>query len=420
MSPGLEAGTGIVWVAMLFGFKAAPLVMGRLSAAIGRLLQSLFHPAEAQIQVYIDDVAVMVRGSPEERNIHLAKILHVLAAFGVQISLGKGERGKSVTWIGTTFELTRQDVFLGTPKKMVQEIRETISNWQGKGLVATKELRTLVGRLSWVAGIVPRLRWTVTAMYAVLTSVLQEENKEEERAAKRSGDQRPKHGLFAVKRLGTVLPWLKAAFETPELMLVRKEPLVEPQPIWGVVTDASPGGLGGVLIHKVGDVWTIVEAFEAPVLQHQAEALEIEYNQASGQAVLEGLAILRALQIWSTKFQNAPALIRSDSSVALAMSKQLKSSTKTLNYIAAELSLLLERARIQRLVPQHVPGKLNVEADWLSRVQGRGAMPDSLAGVKLRRAAALNEQSMVMAPPGVPGSPWGQQISHPEGVFDSL
>ena len=33
-----------------------------------------------------------------------------------------------------------------------------------------------------IAGIVPRLRWTVTAMYAVLTSVLQEEDREEERA----------------------------------------------------------------------------------------------------------------------------------------------------------------------------------------------------------------------------------------------
>ena len=62
VSPGLECGTALVWVAMLFGFKGAPLVMGRLSAAIGRLLQSLFHPASGQVQVYIDDVALMLRG----------------------------------------------------------------------------------------------------------------------------------------------------------------------------------------------------------------------------------------------------------------------------------------------------------------------------------------------------------------------
>jgi hypothetical protein len=40
----------------LFGFKAAPLVMGRLSAAVEWLVQSLFHPASGQVQVYIDDV----------------------------------------------------------------------------------------------------------------------------------------------------------------------------------------------------------------------------------------------------------------------------------------------------------------------------------------------------------------------------
>ena len=61
ISPGLHTGTAIIWVAMLFGFKAAPLVMGRLSAAIGRLLQSLFHPAAGQVQVYIEGH----KGAPE-------------------------------------------------------------------------------------------------------------------------------------------------------------------------------------------------------------------------------------------------------------------------------------------------------------------------------------------------------------------
>ena len=75
--------------------------------------------------------------------------------------------------------------------------------------------------------------------------------------------------------------------------------LIEQEPLWGVVTDASPGRLGGVLLHRVGGNWIILGAFEAPMLPHHATALEIEYNKPSGQAVLEGLAILRALQICS-------------------------------------------------------------------------------------------------------------------------
>ena len=78
-------------------------------------------------------------------------------------------------------------------------------------------------------------------------------------------------------------------------MLIRREPLLEQEPAWGVVTDASPGGVGGVLIHKVGSQWHIVEDFDAPLQPHQAAALEIEFNKPSGQAVLEWLVILRAL-----------------------------------------------------------------------------------------------------------------------------
>ena len=108
VSPGVQSGTAIVWVAMLFGFKAAPLVMGRLSAAIGRLTQSL---SAGQTQVYIDDVALMLRGSKEFRNLQLSKVLYVLAAFGVQLSMRKGERGRFVTWI-TTFEIQAHRVVL--------------------------------------------------------------------------------------------------------------------------------------------------------------------------------------------------------------------------------------------------------------------------------------------------------------------
>ena len=214
VSPGMEMGTAILWVAMPFGFKGAPLIMGRLS---GRLIQSLFHPAGGQTQVYTDDVALAIRGCKELRNLQLAKVLYVLSAFGVQISMGKGEPGKRVTWIGTTFELQPNEVILGTPRKLVMEIQETLAAWTGKGMIATKELRSFV----------PRLRWTVAPLNAVLTKALKEEASEEERARKRPHDQRSKIGLVAVKRLGTTLPWLKAAFDSPEDLLIRHESLQE-------------------------------------------------------------------------------------------------------------------------------------------------------------------------------------------------
>ena len=283
---------------------------------------------------------------------------YTLAAFGVQLSLDKGEKGRRITWIGTGFELEQDQLVLATPQKMVKETQDLLSSWKQRGMVPVRDLRTLAGKLSWIAGIAPRVRWVVSTVYAVLTSAEAEEHLEEQRAAKRSGDTRPK--LVALKRLGTSLPWLSAALERPEIFLLRREPLVETEPRWGIVTDASPKGLGGT-------TWQIVGAFEATVTEKEAKILGVEYGEASGQSALETLAIVTAIQGRGVKFKREPVVIRSDSAVALAILKKLASPTKVLNYLASELSLMLEELQVPRLVLQHVPGQLNKEADWLSR-----------------------------------------------------
>ena len=43
--------------------KCAPLIVGRLSSALGRLLQSLLSPEETQLQVYVDDVLIAALGA---------------------------------------------------------------------------------------------------------------------------------------------------------------------------------------------------------------------------------------------------------------------------------------------------------------------------------------------------------------------
>ena len=95
-------------------------------------------------------------------------------------------------------------------------------------MAATKELRAFLGRLSWIAGNCPKTE--VDGDSHVRGS--------HQRAA---GRRRAKTDVethvqsmdfFAVKRLGTAMPWLKAAFETPETMLIRREPLLEQEPTW--------------------------------------------------------------------------------------------------------------------------------------------------------------------------------------------
>ena len=89
----------VLFSAMLFGFRSAPLIMGRLAAAIGRLWQAMMEPYEAQLQVYIDDVLMMVRGTEKEIHSLIAMGLYTLKAFGVNFALKKGERGAMLKWI---------------------------------------------------------------------------------------------------------------------------------------------------------------------------------------------------------------------------------------------------------------------------------------------------------------------------------
>ena len=122
VSPGVRPGEALVWVAMLFGFKAAPLLMARLSAAVGRLLQSMVQPHECMTQIYVDDVLLLATGTREHRERLLSMVLYTLGAMGMMLSLDKGERGTRLTWIGTTIELREDVVEFGIPEKMVKEV----------------------------------------------------------------------------------------------------------------------------------------------------------------------------------------------------------------------------------------------------------------------------------------------------------
>ena len=181
------------------------------------------------------------------------------------------------------------------------------------------------------------------------------------------------------------------------------------------MTDACPTGLGGILIQRIGTEWTMVETYEAA-----AAKLGVEWNKPSSQSTMEALAILRGLQKWGPRMRPGKIVIRSDSSVALAMTRKLSSPTASLNYLAAEIALVLEEIRCPGLTLQHIPGTLNKEADWLSRIHDRGEMPATLNGVKQRRTVAWDERVMKCTPPGASDSAWASGVPQPEGVYECL
>ena len=203
-------------------------------------------------------------------------------------------------------------------------------------------------------------------MYATLKDVEKEQadGTEERRAAQRE-DQRKKIGLFPIKRLGGVHIWLLKLFENPIENFIRIERMKKPRVSMGIITDACPKVWGAILV-KVQDtsprVPFPVEAVEGMISENEAQLLKVEYGEASSQAVMEvmeALAIVRAVEKWGHKMRERAVLIRSDSSVALSMTKRQSSPHPSLNFLAAELTLRLEKYQVQRITLHHIMSRLH-------------------------------------------------------------
>ena len=240
LAPALEEDEILVFCAMLFGFKGAPLIMGRLSAALARLWQSMIM-RDGELQLYMDDPLFAIIGPKGSRRGVLAMLLYTAAAMGIQLAFRNGERGLRICWIGVQLEIVanRALLLLTVPEKVVNELLAKMKEWKGKGkgMIAFQDLRASTGKLSWVAGIVPRIRLTVSILYAVVASAEMDDRSGEEftRAASRK-DQRPKVGLVPPKRV-----------ELPGRGCSTSWSMVKPQPEFLVVADASPLGVGAIL-----------------------------------------------------------------------------------------------------------------------------------------------------------------------------
>ena len=424
--PGLEPGQFILYTALLFGFKAAPLLMARLAAMFTRFLQSLLAKGEGVIQTYMDDPLILLAGTDARRNRTLALLLYSMWALGINIAYHKGERGLRVTWIGVVFELDleREVLKLTVSRKMANELHEKLKSWE-TGMISLRDLRATTGRLSWLAGILPRCRWAVSILYAVVAAAEKDarDGTEEARAANRPSDQRPKPFLVPAARVKLPRQWLVTFLERAEQFMLRTEAFYPMHPDLAIITDASPQGVGAILCYVNLGRGELIPwaAMEAPVRKEDTDWLGLEFGEASSQGALEAWAVLLAVRMWKTRLRQVPLLIKSDSTVALAIAQKLSSPSPTVNWVGAELALRLEWLDVPKLIVHHLPGRFNVEADWLSRPHERPAeVPWALRGVKIQKFEGEARRRSQVPPPGVAPQMWGAKSETILQAFESL
>ena len=377
--------------ALLFGYKTAPLLWSRVAAMLARMLQSLMTTDEAQHQVYLDDAIWVLQGGLKDRNLNLSLILVTMAALGFRVSLKKGERSTQVLWIGVQFSLHNDILLVTVPKKFIATLLEMLRSW--KGMASVKELRVACGRISWLSGLLPRTRWVVSVFYKVLHQRLADvaSGAEEQRRANREDDRKKDH-MFHVKQLEQPLRWLEAYLSASVEQPVKKYKLdINKYPKATIITDASPEGLGGVLLVNN----RLVKAFSSPVMEHDAEELNFQYMESASQGAVEALAILVAVRLWHKELASCRVdlKVQSDSVTALALTQKLSNRNATLNFIGGELAVQCERIGIESITGSHLPGAANTVADFLSRPSKWKdvSMPEDLRGINIQTPEARVE-----------------------------
>lgn len=404
LAPSPRENEVLCFQALLFGYKVAPLLYSRFAALIARLLAAGVSIKRGGHQVYLDDSLWVLQGKLNERSCTLAFILYTMRALGIKVALKKGERARSVSWIG--IKLTMVDastLVLTLPERFMEELIQMMAQWQDKGYASLKELRQVAGKTAWLSGVLVRTRWTTSVFYAVLTQTIKEE-----KAPTSSTRSRP--GLFAVKRLEMARQWLIAYLSTAKERPSRRINLARRKEVdIRLITDASPTALGGILIVNN----KLLGAFSCNIEEHMAKDLETEYGSSSSQSVMEALAILVGLKRWKAKLQgyHVKVTVQGDSITALALTQKLagRSSSPGLNFLGSEMGICLEQLNIEELVPVHVPGKANCEADYLSRPNtwSFSKVPAGLAGVEIASEPGPTAGFYTLPTPREAPSLWG-------------
>ena len=153
-----------------------------------------------------------------------------------------------------------------------------------------------------------------------------------------------------------------------------------------VAVDASPWGLGGILMDGV----RVKAHFHDAVSEEDCHFPGVEIGSPKGQAALEALAILVALRVFAAfaawkggaRIQTAA---RGDSKAALGMALKVASPNPALNAGGRELAYDLASRDYALELLEHTPGVMNRTPDWLSRLAGpadKGPMPEALLGSK--------------------------------------
>jgi len=313
--------------AMPFGLSTAPYLFTRLFRAVS----SIIHFQAIKMHIYFDDSLIRA-ANPHLLYNQTTWVLTLFSNLGFCLSTTKSELTptQDLTFVGFRFLLDKGLVLPTTDKYLA--LRHLILLIIAQSTVRVRHVLRLLGIMNSLADVVPLGRLHMRPLQLFLLS--------QWRPVSRTLDTI----LLLPRSVKNQLVWW--SLEQNVLVGVA---LSKPKPQWTLYTDASNTGWGAELAgHTAHGLWT-------------GACLHEHIN------VLEMRAVLLALTHFQTLIAQSALLIATDNTTVLAyIEKQGGTRSSTLCALAWQIWSLCHELHVSLSV-RHIPGKLNVVADSLSR-----------------------------------------------------
>ena len=382
---------------LMFGAKSSPTLWGRCAAFLARSAQSLFDETRVRLQLFVDDTFAQARGNKSERRMMFAIVLAWWSVLGAKIAWHKGAVGSDLAWIGARVRHEASLISVTVKEELLRAALDTTQAFLRGNVIRASKLRSLAGRLSFMAGIIPTLKPFLGELWAAIAESVVRDLVTSRSSTSRKKQKQLPDGTIWKRQVAHSLRWIEAFLlqtncKLQRVFVVDRDSVTR----WSIWTDASPWGVGAVLVKKSHGEFHILEWLATPLFQHELTWAGLSKGDPAGQALWEALALLVAIRAWRSMFGSATIAqlsVRSDSMAALGAARRFASPDPKVNLVMKELALVCAVDGFAISLVEHTPGAANKVPDVLSRRYevDNWSLPSALVNVPERRCDPRTE-----------------------------
>ena len=185
----------VVYDVLVFGSVSSPTLWGRYAAWFGRSLASI-NP-DIRLQTYVDDPLFTFDCTDPYHKERVGISLLWSQIAGYPLKLEKSDSGTEVKWIGAVIKADHDNhtISVTIPEDKVAELKSKVQTYLRRPVIGRRQLQSLAGALSFVAGLVPLMRPFLNSLWAAL--------------ATNDGPKQTRN-VVHVRRIGIALQWIDA------------------------------------------------------------------------------------------------------------------------------------------------------------------------------------------------------------------